>query len=47
MEQITEFFGFALPFPIPAVAPWIILGVIAVIIVALVAWGFFKVIKKK
>ena len=47
MEEITEFFGFVLPFPIPAIAPWIVVGVIVVIIIAFIAWGFFKEINKK
>lgn len=47
MEEITSFFGFELPFAVPAFAPWVILGVIVLIAVALVAWGFFKEVNKK
>jgi len=33
--------------PIPDYVLWIAIGVIVVIIFALVAWGFFKELKKK
>lgn len=33
--------------PIPDAVLWVALGVIVVVAIALVAWGFFKEVKKK
>jgi len=46
MEEPTILEGL-IGVPIPDIAIWIALGVIVVIIIAFIAWGFFKELKKK
>jgi hypothetical protein len=48
LQNIKEFFGFQLPGEgLPDFAPWVLVGLIVVIIVIFIAVGFFKELKKK
>jgi len=46
MEEPTLLEGL-IGVPIPDIALWIAIGVIIVIVIAFVAWGFIKELKKK
>jgi len=46
MEEQTIIEGL-IGVPIPDIAIWIALGVIILVVIAFIAWGFFKELKKK